>query len=280
MKSSGSGNRSPLKFFILLFLLSLPFWLAGDIAERELPLPFSLPAGALVLVCPMAAALILIYREEGPDGIQRQLSRCSDYGRIQSKVWYLPVFLLMPFLMALEYGIMRLAGMPVPDPQFSLLALPVFFLLFFVAGIGEEIGWTGYATDPLQDRRTALEAGVILGIVWAVWHMTPYIQGHNTPIWLIGQSAATILLRVLIVWIYNNTEKSLFAAIAFHASSNLSQLVLFPIYGSYYDPVIASVLLAVTVIMIVIMWGPRTLTEYRDIFKREKIRENFQRRKR
>ncbi len=71
MTSPGSAKRSPLKFFILLFALSVPFWLAGGMAEQELPLPFSLPAGALVLVCPMAAALILVYREEGSNSNRR-----------------------------------------------------------------------------------------------------------------------------------------------------------------------------------------------------------------
>jgi hypothetical protein len=165
--------------------------------------------------------------------------------------------------MALEYAMMKLTGMPVPDPQFTFIALPAFFVLFFVGGVGEEIGWTGYATDPLQARRTALEASIILGIVWAIWHMMPYFQGHNTSIWLLGQCGATVVLRVLILWIYNNTGKSLFAAIAFHASANLSELVLFPIYGSHYDPVIAFFLLAVTAVAVVILWGPKTLADYR-----------------
>lgn len=257
------AERSPLRFLILLFILSAPFWLAGNIAEQQLPLPFSLPAGALVLVCPMVAALILIYREEGSKGIKRQFRRCFDYKRIKAKVWYLPIFLLMPFLMALEYAVMKLTGMPVPDPQYSIHLLPVFFALFFIGGIGEEIGWTGYATDPLQARRSAFRASIILGIVWAVWHMMPYIQGHNAPIWLLAQSGATVVLRVLVVWIYNNTGKSLFAAVAFHASSNLSELVLFPIYGSHYDPVIAFALLAITAAAVVILWGPETLARYR-----------------
>ena len=175
----------------------------------------------------------------------------------------MPIFLLMPLLMALEYVVMKLTGMPIPDPQFPVLLLPVFFVLFFIGGIGEEIGWTGYATDPLQDHRTALKASLILGIVWAIWHMVPYIQGHNASIWLLGQSGATVVLRVLIVWIYNNTGKSLFAAIAFHASTNLSELVLFPIYGSYYDPVIAFSLLAILAAIVTILWGPETLANYR-----------------
>ena len=263
MTSPGSAKRYPFKFFILLFALSVPFWLAGGMAEQELPLPFSLPAGALVLVCPMVAALILIYREKGSNGIKQQLSRCFDYGRIKSMIWYLPILLLMPLLMTLEYAVMKLTEMPVPDPQFTFIALPAFFILFFVGGVGEEIGWTGYATDPLQARRTALEASIILGIIWAIWHAIPYIQGHNAPLWILGQCEAAVMLRVLIVWIYNNTGKSLFAAIAFHASVNLSELVLFPIYGSYYDPIIAFFLLAVTAAAVVILWGPKTLADYR-----------------
>jgi membrane protease YdiL (CAAX protease family) len=169
----------------------------------------------------------------------------------------------VPGIIVLEYGLMKLMGISVPNFQFPVLMLPVFFVLFFIGAIGEEIGWTGYATDPLQDRWNALEAGLILGTVWAIWHMTPYIQTHNTPIWVVGQSASTVLLRVLIVWIYNNTGKSLFAAIAFHASVNVSELVLFPIYGSYYDPFIAFIIMAITVAIVIFLWGPKTLAQYR-----------------
>lgn len=264
MKSRKSEERSPLKFFILLFVISTPFWLAGDLAEEKLPLPFNLPLGALVLICPMAAALILVYRDEGQNGVINLLSRCFDYRIISGKAWYLAIFLLMPALMAIEYILMRLVGMPVPDPQFSaLLLLAVFFPVFFIGGIGEEIGWTGYALDPLQAKRTALKSAIILGVVWAVWHIMPYIQAQYPPLWVIGQSAATVMLRVLIVWIYNNTGKNLFAAISFHAMSNISQLVLFPIYGSHFDPVIAFILLAATVVVVVFLWGEETLACYR-----------------
>ncbi|WP_394325958.1 CPBP family glutamic-type intramembrane protease [Methanosarcina horonobensis] len=85
--------------------------------------------------------------------------------------------------------------------------LPVSFVVFY-RGIGEEIGWTGYATDPLQDRWNALETGIILGTVWAVWHITPFLQTHYTPIWVAGKNAATVVLRVLIVWIYNSLGKA------------------------------------------------------------------------
>jgi len=141
--------------------------------------------------------------------------------------------------------------------------LPVFFIVFFIGGIGEEIGWTGYVTDPLQERWNALKAGIILGIIWSVWHITPWLQAHYTPIWVAGQFGTSVVLRVLIVWIYNNTGKSLFAAIAFHAMTNISELIMFPIYGSYYDPIVAFFVLAGTALIIIFLWSPRTLARYR-----------------
>lgn len=232
-------------------------------AEQKLPLPFNLPVSALALLCPITAASILVYREKGLDGVKQLLKRSFDYKRIKGKIWYLPIFFLMPILIVLEYGLMKLMGVSIPNFQFPVLIVPVFFVGFFIGAIGEEMGWTGYAIDPLQDRWGALWASIILGIVWAVWHLVPYIQTHNTPIWVVGQEIHTVVLRVLIVWLYNNTGKSVFAAIAFHAMANVSELVLFPIYGSYYDPVIASFVMAVTAVIVTFLWGSKTLARYR-----------------
>jgi len=258
-----SPKRSSLKFLILVFALSTPFWLAGSIAEQKLPIPFNLPVGALVLFSPMFAALILVYGENRLDGVKQLLKRSFDFKRIKSKTWYIPIFFLMPSIIVLEYGLMKLIGVPIPNFQFPVLMVPVFFVIFFVGGIGEELGWTGYATDPIQDRWNALETGVILGIVWTVWHIIPWLQAHNTPIWVAGQCATTILLRILIVWLYNNTGKSVFSAVTFHAMVNISELVLFPIYGSYYDPVITFFIMAIIVIAVIFLWGPKTLSRYR-----------------
>lgn len=235
----------------------------GSVAEQKLPLPFNLPVGALVLVCPMIAALILVYGQSGSDGTKQLLKRIIDYRKIRHKIWYAPIFFLMPGIIVMEYGLMKLMGIPVPNFQFTVLMLPIFFVLFFIGAIGEEIGWTGYATDPLLDRCDALEASIILGLVWTVWHIVPWLQAHNTPIFVAGQCANTVVLRVLIVWLYNNARKSVFAAISFHAMVNISELVLFPIYGSYFDPVIAFVIMLIAALIVVFLWGPKTLARFR-----------------
>jgi membrane protease YdiL (CAAX protease family) len=245
--------RSPLRFFVLVFALSIPIWL---IQPRDWPISASVGA-------PLIAALILVYREEGGGGVRRLLSRVFDQRRIRKGIWYGPIILLMPVVYLLTYGVMSLMGLPLPDePYFPFLLIPLLFVLFFILAIGEEVGWTGYATDPLQDRWSALTTGIILGLVTALWHFVPLIQMGRTPIWIAWWSLGSISIRVLTVWLYNNTGRSLFAGIVFHAMNNLS-FALFPNYGSHWDPAVAGVITAIVAVIVAFLWGSRTLARYR-----------------
>jgi uncharacterized protein len=69
-------------------------------------------------------------------------------------------------------------------------------------------------------------------------------------------------LRILIVWLYNNTGKSVFAAILFHAMANVGKTV-FPGGVSYYDPVIGYSIIAIMAVIVTVLWGPKTLARYR-----------------
>ncbi|MCE9524274.1 MAG: CPBP family intramembrane metalloprotease, partial [Alphaproteobacteria bacterium] len=66
----------------------------------------------------------------------------------------------------------------------------------------------------------------------------------------------------LIVWIYVNAGRSVFAAIVFHAMSNVSEF-LFPNYGSHYDPFYAAIVLGTVAAAVTFLWGPRTLAHIR-----------------
>lgn len=61
-----SGSKSPVAYFVLVFLLALPFWWLGAVREEWLPrgVTFNLPISALMFVCPFIAASILVYREQ------------------------------------------------------------------------------------------------------------------------------------------------------------------------------------------------------------------------
>jgi hypothetical protein len=81
-------------------------------------MPSSLPISALTAFCPMMAALILTYRENGSSGAKELLKRSFDYKRIRRKIWYVPIFFLMPVIMALGYGWMKVMRVSIPDFQF------------------------------------------------------------------------------------------------------------------------------------------------------------------
>src|SRR3712207_9135032 len=84
---------------------------------------------------------------------------------MRTKIWYAPALLLMPAAMVLMFGLMRSTGLSLPSPEFPVMAAPALFVAFFFSALGEELGWSGYATDPLQDRRGARRAAAIMG--WA-----------------------------------------------------------------------------------------------------------------
>ncbi len=253
-------SRSPLKFFLLVFALSIPFGLIGTVTQLHL-LP-GLPVSALMVFCPATAASILVFRETKTSGVKELLKRSFDYKRIRAKVWYAPMVLLMPGVSALVYGLMRLMGLPLPTPQFPVLEAVAMLFAFFIGALGEELGWSGYAIDPMQERLNALQAGILLGLIWAVWHMVPLIQTHRSWTWIAWWCLYTVAGRVLLTWLYNNSGKSVFAASVYHAISNLSWQ-LFPNHGSHWNPRITGIIVTVVAVIVTVVWGPRTLARYR-----------------
>ena len=157
-----SGNRSPWIFFALVFALAVPFWWLGATTNQGLlaSLGVNLPLSALAFVCPITAAVILTYRDAGLAGVAALLRRSLDPKRIRHRIWYLPIILLLPLLYSLSYGIMRLLGVPLTSPHVSFVTLSAMFGLFFIAAACEEVGWSGYALGPLQERWGALRAAL------------------------------------------------------------------------------------------------------------------------
>lgn len=249
-------KRSPLTFFLLVFALSMPIWLVE---------PGDWPISAAVIV-PLPAALILVYRAEGAGGVRRLLTRIVDYRRIRNKAWYVPIVFLSPVLALLAYLVTRLFGLPVSaESAITILVAPLLFLLFFVLAIGEEPGWTGYATDPLLRRHSALATGLILGLVSGLWHLVPLINMGRSPAWIAWWAVWSIPLRVLFVWIYVNTGRNLFATVLFHAMVNLSVSSPFiPKNDSPWDLAILGVITVIATAFVTWRWGWRTLRRSRD----------------
>ncbi len=249
--------RNAVTFCALVVLLSVPFWLVGAVVDLGPPaIPIDLPLSSLQFVCPLIAAVILVGRDDGPGGIRKLLLRAVDLRALTPRIWYLPVILLMPAVLALSYGVLRLAGSPLPEPDIPILAIPAFFGVFLLAAVFEETGWSGYVLQPFQDRWGAAGGGVVLGSLWGAWHVVGwYVQGGHTLTWTAGQFVGSIALRVLIVWLYNATGGSVLAAVLFHDMINVGEF-LFPNYGSHYDPGVTAAILALVAALVTLLRGP------------------------
>lgn len=208
-----------------------------------------------MVLCPFVAASILVYRKKKLAGVGDLLKRSFDAKRIKKKWWYAPAALLMPAVTGLTYGLMRLAGEHPAAPHLQVPGTLLMIMAFFVAAAMEELGWMGYAFGPMQERWNALRAGILLGLVWAAWHIVPLIQTRRTAIWIAWWCLYTVASRILIVWIYNNTGHSVFTAILYHAVGNVSTM-MFP---EYFDPRITGLIVAIVAAIVTIIWGPRAL---------------------
>jgi hypothetical protein len=263
MQPDTSQRRLPWDYFLLVFLFAIPIWVLSALLGNRLPIRLNLPISVFLFVLPVIAAASLSYRQGGWAGVRQLLARTFDFSRTRNRLWYVPALLLIPAVYIVSFAIMRLLGLPLPDPiEVPLQLVPVLFVAFFAGAACEELGWSGYALDPMQNRWGALAAAIVLGLVWQIWHVIGQLQAENAPIWILWHSLYSVALRVLMVWIYNNTGRSVFAAILLHASDNVSW-ALFPNYGTHLNPFILFAITAPVAAAVAILWGPRTLARFR-----------------
>ncbi|MHA7872904.1 MAG: CPBP family glutamic-type intramembrane protease [Hyphococcus sp.] len=243
---------SPYLFFALVFLLSVPIWALGAVVDRQI-MP-GLPVSALIIVCPLIAALMLRWREAGSSGAAALLARAFDFRRNQSWLCIAAAVLLMPALSVTAFAVSSLTGTPPPLPQFTLVDVLLLCLVFFVAASMEEIGWAGYVTAPLQMQYGALGAGLIIGALWAVWHYIPLAQADRSVDWIAWWTLGTVAVRVFMVALYNAAGSSVFILSLLHMSQNVSWQ-LYPVQGSYYDPQTFSVLFVIAAVIGTVAFG-------------------------
>ena len=214
------------------------------------PLP-GLPIAAAMFVCPALAALILTYRERGRTGVAALLCRSFDGGQIPKR-WYLAIVLVMPGVTVASFALERWTGVAVPVPHIAVLPAMALFLAFMVGALGEELGWSGYALDRLQARCGALQSALLLGGVWAIWHWVAVAQAHRVPVWIAWWSLGAVSMRIIMVWLYNRTGRSVFGVALLHAVSNVCWQ-LFPIQGSFFDPRLNGLILSVMALAAIVV---------------------------
>ncbi len=173
--------------------------------------------------------------------------------------WWLAAFFIPILLYALMAGIHMLMGGNFNLAEVSpLLALPGGFLSVFLWGGGnEELGWRGLALPRLQERYNPLVSGLIIGVVWTLWHAPPGIIELGFVSWAVDLPFYMVTvtgISIVATWLYNQTGGSVLLTMVFHASVNASQS-LYPIEEMFtrtgeYARTIAWILLVLGLILI------------------------------
>lgn len=172
----------------------------------------------VMLLGPSIAGIVLTRAFDGPGAVRRLFSRMSIH-RAPGRWWL--ALLIPPFFILMALAGMKMLISPVFTPGFYPLGLSFGIL----AGLLEEIGWTGFAFPKMKRPGNALGPAIALGLLWSVWHW-PVVNFLGVAVphgayWLqffLVFAAAMTAMRVLISWVYENTG-SLLLAQALHAAS-------------------------------------------------------------
>lgn len=258
MTSLASQRRSPRAFFGLVYLLSAPLWILSRVVHVG-GLPDNLPITDVVATfVPMLAGALLVWRHEGRAGVALFLRRAYDARRITSAKWCVVIVLLAPAIYLLTYWIMRALDMPLPVSWNIPATTPIVFLAFVVAAVGEELGYMGYAFEPLEARFGALRAAGLIGVPWALWHLPSMLQIAQAPRLIVFGLVATVAFRVIYAWLYVGAGRSVFAVILFHGISNIGRSV-FPGGRAAYelgDGIVGYGLIVLVALVVALRWKP------------------------
>jgi uncharacterized protein len=251
-------RRYPLiVFFVLAYVFSWWTW----------PLyAFGLSPSPIIAFGPFLAAILVLALTTGKGGVVTLLRRMVRW-RVRP-VWY-AVALLLPVAISGGAALLNVVVLGASAPSPAELGawsglVPTFFLQLLVPGIGgawEEPGWRGYALPKLQGGHSALLASVILGVVWASWHLPLVVATGQMGGWdIVNIMAWTLVLT----WVYNGTGGSVLIVMLFHAMFNTVSVSFISTMFSGADSVrqswlLAAVWCAVAAIVVVVN-GPEHLS--------------------
>jgi uncharacterized protein len=246
--TSARGNllaRYPLiSFFVLAYALSWLAWSPWFLSEAGTGLlPFDggrfstlLNIAALVLG-PTLSALVVTGASEGREGLRRLLRRIVLW-RVGFR-WYAFVLLGIPAIVSVSALVM-----PGALASFDASAVPRVMFLYVVAGLFflfaggpffEEIGWRGFALPRLQGLYGPLGGTLILGVLWALWHLPLFLipawdTPHGSPLDVALFVVLPIGIAVVLTCVFNNTKGSVLMTILAHGSFNMAVISAYDLF--------------------------------------------------
>jgi membrane protease YdiL (CAAX protease family) len=239
-------------YFVVAFAISWGAMLLIIYAQGGVPSTreeFARQVGLMIpamLGGPSLAAILTTAVVSGKAGFGELVSRLCRW-RVGAR-WYAGALLTAPLVFVAVHTVLSLTS-PVYLPGLVTTSDRAPFVLMgmgaaLFVGLFEELGWTGFAIPRLRERYRVMTVGLIVGVLWALWHLAfiriwPIVAlAEGLPLGSFLATAGVFVLvgqlpayRVLMVWVYDRTG-SLLVAILMHASLTACTFVLGPAWVS------------------------------------------------
>jgi membrane protease YdiL (CAAX protease family) len=253
-------------FLIMVYAVNIAVALSPLLTRRDI-LPFGLaPYDSLGHIFGVALpAFIVVAAMHGRAGIG-DLARRSLRWRVGAR-WYLIALLGVPVATVLSASVIfGLAPLNALVEKWQLLltvVLPQLVLLIVFYNLAEEVGWTGFLQARLQDRYGPLKACVIVTVPFALFHLPSWMVEFELGLTQLHLALALtgvfgisqLFGRVIIMWLYNNTNYSVLLVGMFHSSFNVTTSAFGPFIplpaGSTF--LISAPVVAVAAVLVVVL---------------------------
>ena len=221
------GHDRVLIFFVLAFALSwLPWPLVLLNPDSSPMVPFG-PLLAAVVAAALSGGLRSVR------GLLGQLGRWRAAPR-----WYLAALLLPLVLtwLAVELTVVA-GGSPLAHrPLDWTLVITTFVSTVILVGLFEEVGWRGYALPALQQRWRGLRPALLIGVIWALWHLPLLISDPSRQRPVLQFVILVIAQSLFFSWLYSSTTAGLVLAVLGHAAVDTVGRFMLPQFtGSSYQ---------------------------------------------
>jgi uncharacterized protein len=250
-----------LSYFALVFAISSGGLLIA-VGREGLPLDArnSWIAASALFAGPSVAGPLMTGLVHGRAGLRELLARLLRW-RVSAR-WYAVALLTTPLLVIpILLALSLISPVFLPDAFTTDDVVALLLLGLMVGGIGgfsEELGWTGFAVPTLlRPRHGVLTTGLIVGAMWAAWHVPVTFLSTVSPSGAVSWSlllpplcfyvAVLPAFRVLLVWVYDRTE-SLLVAMLMHTSLAASTFVIL------LPPATGVALIAYYLVLAAVLW--------------------------
>lgn len=218
------GQERLLLFLLLVFGLAWSIFALFVLAQDWVVAAFgelsgSHPLFILAVYAPAIAALLLVSVDAGLAGVRGLLSRLFLW---RAPLWWY-VFLILGFPV-ISFAGAALKGNALSAPMFAepLGALLPAIGFMLILGPVEEIGWRGFALPILQRRFVPFWAGLVLGVIWAGWHLPAFLlSGTPQSNWgFFPFFAGSVACSIILTAFFNDARGSILLAMLFHFQMN------------------------------------------------------------